>query len=470
MDLDRHYSECLLLATRYEKLTDSEILQFDVRFIRSQDSIAIYEGRGSGKILTAWEAYKLFSQKVFQQIYDKGAAAIVASPDEPSKTLKERRAILNISEDKLADELGCSVSDIEKAESAAVLNPIHFISKLARKLGIDDAKLSFWPNAGGNDALAVRLKEIGRSSDSFGFYDTLKFTEASWVAKKQSELASWLKLSFGRMNLFQEKDSFYGDSHYPAYKYGYYLAQKTRDILSLGDEPIDSMWRFCSSLGIPYICTELSHAIGGATIAAGDLRCIVSNSQGNNSNEWVRRVTIAHELAHLLWDPHEQLLSLKIDSYKNITEDGTTLSDYVEQRANAFAAEFLIPSSSIRFQKKDEATNEYIRYVMEKCGVSFHTAFYHLRNTDKIDKNEQVEYVSPAPTEEWRIKEAYTEYFFPYSTTPIAKRGLFSAYVAKAYQLKMLTIESASEFMDCSQKDFQASYKDLIEIFDETSG
>ncbi len=66
-------------------------------------------------------------------------------------------------------------------------------------------------------------------------------------------------------------------------------------------------------LGIPIIQVKLPPAIAGATISSHGQRGIVLNVRGVNTNVWIRRTTLAHELAHILFDPDAKLESVRVD-------------------------------------------------------------------------------------------------------------------------------------------------------------
>ena len=74
-------------------------------------------------------------------------------------------------------------------------------------------------------------------------------------------------------------------------------------------------------LGIPIIQVKLPPAIAGATISSHGQRGIVLNVRGANTNVWIRRTTLAHELAHILFDPEAKLESVRVDSYKQLERD-----------------------------------------------------------------------------------------------------------------------------------------------------
>ena len=100
------------------------------------------------------------------------------------------------------------------------------------------------------------------------------------------------------------------------------------------------------TLCIPVIQAELSQKrIAGATISVTDgvetWRGIVLNLKGANENPLVRRATLAHEIAHLLFDPDEYLDTVRVDTYEALNANpnsaaGIAANDHylVEQLAS----------------------------------------------------------------------------------------------------------------------------------------
>ena len=152
---------------------------------------------------------------------------------------------------------------------------------------------------------------------------------------------------------------------------GYDLAEQAREHLGLGDEPVPSMRSLVEdNLGIPVIQARLRNEIAGATVAVTDedgheCRGIVLNTVGQNQNVWVRRATLAHEVGHLLYDPEDRLEGIRVDTYETNDvnpESGST--DYVEQRANAFAIAFLAPLGAVRRVAPTPISGESISKAM----------------------------------------------------------------------------------------------------------
>ncbi|MNC38740.1 hypothetical protein D3C75_873640 [compost metagenome] len=223
------------------------------------------------------------------------------------------------------------------------------------------------------------------------------------------------------------------------------LAEKTRQLLDLDDEsPIVSIRALVEeTLNIPLIQTSLEARFAGATIANGPYRGIVVNERGRNSDVAVRRMTMCHELAHLLWDPDEKLDRLLVDEYDSI-ECRATTTDVVEMRANSFAVAFLAPRKGVkRIVENSVSTKDAIEQVSITYGISVSAARYHISNICKLDTRSVV--VDDVDLSSWIPSENLTIDFMPglEDGTPISRRGMFSGVVAKAFLDKIISPDTA---------------------------
>ena len=242
------------------------------------------------------------------------------------------------------------VATVKRAEQDADQVDLRELERLSFVLGLDPAKLSVDERAGSDPALGVRLRllEGPRRAGNGRLVSqppsVLRFSEAASIIRSQLQLQRWLHAD-GRVAEFEPSHD-YGHGE-PAWRAGYVLAERTRERLGLGLEPIESMRDLVEHrLGIPIIQVALPTRIAGATVSSHGQRGIVLNTAGANSNVWIRRTTMAHELAHILFDPEEQLSNVRVDSYDETArnaEHGAPSPDSVEQRANAFAVAFLAP-------------------------------------------------------------------------------------------------------------------------------
>lgn len=188
-----------------------------------------------------------------------------------------------------------------------------------------------------------------------------------------------------------------------------------------------------------------------------------------NTNVWIRRTTLAHELAHILFDPEERLSNVRVDSYEQLgrdTEDNAQPQNEVEQRANAFAVEFLAPGEAVReMTDVAEVNGEDIGRVMSKFGIGRAAARFHVGNA----WNRQVELppvstIRSAPTDEQRAAEDFTQDYFPIQRTPGQRRGRFALLVAEAVDGGLITADTATQYLTCHENELSDAMPYLLEM------
>jgi hypothetical protein len=133
---------------------------------------------------------------------------------------------------------------------------------------------------------------------------------------------------------------------------GYFLASMVREHLGIRKGRVDPE-RILSSWGVSISDIEIPDS-GLDAIAAwksGHATTILVNRLGPRSQHFTgRRSTLAHEMCHLLADTDGALPAVEVL--------GGSVSHEIEQRANAFAAEFLLP----RVEAAEYITGE-LRFV-----------------------------------------------------------------------------------------------------------
>ncbi|MFB6181951.1 MAG: ImmA/IrrE family metallo-endopeptidase [Candidatus Magasanikbacteria bacterium] len=103
-----------------------------------------------------------------------------------------------------------------------------------------------------------------------------------------------------------------------------------------------------------------------------------------NRSKGHQRFTAVHEYGHFLFDKNRE---------KVIVDDGGPKTE-AEKRADAFAANFLMPEDGVNFYirrtlgKKSKLSNKELVKVKEEFGVSWQTLIYRLHNLRyKFDKS-----------------------------------------------------------------------------------
>ncbi|WP_219132531.1 ImmA/IrrE family metallo-endopeptidase [Janthinobacterium sp. UMAB-60] len=446
------------------------------RFVRSQVQIAYASPQAKGRIFTAVEVLEKFGLKILSKVAQEGAASLISDPSEPAATLKARRIELGLMPEELARSANVKTSDVINAETAGKLSKMRTLESIAQALALDEMLLGYQSNGGRDSDLGVRLREMSSHKDSkkpeaniFDGRTVLGLTEAAWVFSKQQDIVEMLGYKSSKRINFNIKHETKLEKL--AYEAGYGLAKKTRKMLGLSlMDPIDSLRVLIEEvLEIPLVQQSLASEFSGATISNGNVRGIVVNENGTNSNVWVRRMTLSHELCHLLWDSEENLNKLQVDRYVDMERSVTDpKQDYVEMRANAFAIEFLLPHDAVKqMSAKFPDIRDLIEEAMVKFGVGAGAAKYHIHNVTKRVTSQVKNTTLPNPDLSWVARENLSIDYFPVESTPITRRGKFAWIVALACENKIITSDSAASFLCCKESEFIDGMKTIIELGSE---
>lgn len=140
-------------------------------------------------------------------------------------------------------------------------------------------------------------------------------------------------------------------------------------------------------LGVQIVDVRLddSNVEGVAVVSAGRMPLVAVNLSGRFARtRWGRRMTLAHELCHLLYD---------------IDEDGRVgvvsnpwAPQAMERRANAFAAMLLMPPAAVRSvlpREPRDFTADGLRQAMVALGVGKSALTWHLYNLGLVSSSER---------------------------------------------------------------------------------
>lgn len=443
------------------------------KYVRGKYQIARYEpgSVATGRRLTEHEVRETYGDVVFREIDENRSAILLSREGAIEESLRLQREELGITRAQLATAARVKVGVVERAESDASHVSFRELERLAFLLALDPAKLAADEQAGSDPGLGVRLRvlEQGTTTSSNRHLSpsaVLRFSEAASIIRTQWSLQSWLGKSGEATRFLPSSD--YGA---PAWQVGYRLAEQARQVLALESEPVHSMRDLVERrLGLPVIQVKLPKGIAGATIASNGLRGIVLNTEGANSNVWIRRATLAHELAHILFDPDEQLESVRVDTYEQVERDARrddVSPDRVEQRANAFAVEFLAPASAIKqsIPEPADVTAETIEGVMSTYGIGKVAARFHVGNVwwGQADLPSGSD-IAGWPSDEQRAAEDFTlDYFQPQEVSE-QRRGRFAGLVVEALDAELITEDTAAQFLSCGETELLRSLPFLREL------
>lgn len=420
----------------------------DVTFVRSQHQLSRWADGAGGRRLDATEAFDLFGWEVLQDLADHPATALVRRGAEADRAILRQIRELGVEERRVFDVAKLSKTEIIALKSGRQV-PFRKLERMAQSIALDPDQLGIDGDAGADLELGYRLRTMAHTGGRLSPNAVLALAEAAWVIRKQVELSR-------RLGTIYERDKFkpsadYGSNIVPAYQAGFRLAAETRHVLGIGSsEPIGSMTQLLeSTLGIPVVYVDLPGAFAGATLAIGNARGIVVNGLGGFESVWVRRMTMAHELGHFLWDPAERLNRLIVDQKKDIEENFRNRSDPVEQRANAFAVEFLAPRDALaEIYLKAENQRSAVEAVIKQYNIGRAASVFHLQNrlhgvgikSGPID-------LRPDPAIIGR-EELSISIFDP-PEVPISRRGGFAVLVARAVKARIISKDTAGAMLGC---------------------
>ena len=439
-------------------------------FVRGKYQLARYEpgSAATGRRLTEHEVLSAYGAGVVAELDAEGAAVLLASEGAIERAIATRRAALGVTADELASAAGVTAPDVARAEAEADKLPLREIERIAFVLGLDPMRLSFDEHAGADSDLGMRLRVLETDAGArirLTHQAVLCFTEAASIIMTQLRLQHWLDKR-------EEASAFASSSDYgpPAWGAGYDLAAQARKRLGLGERPIESMRDLVEQrLGIPVIQAQLPASIAGATLSSHGRRGIVLNTQGRNTNVWIRRATLAHELGHILFDPEPRLSPVRVDAYDDLARDAKDerLPDDVESRANAFAVEFLAPMAAVKKLVPDVAdvSAAHVGAVMSTFGIGRAAARYHVGNAwwRRADLPPE-QAIKAQPTDEQNAAEEFTLDYFPIKGVPDQRRGRFALLTAEAVDAGLITADTAAQHLACSEADVTGALPFLLEL------
>lgn len=224
----------------------------------------------------------------------------------------------------------------------------------------------------------------------FNHSDSKALDRALEQGRVLAELVSALSAPTGAL---QSEEFAYGESaadrpEAPAID-GYRLARRVRRWLKAASEPVGDMGPLLEKrFGVAVVvgALELSHATA-ASVRAGNTASVLLNSRDLQRavNPLLARVHLAHELCHVLFDPPSGDLNIVIDV------DADRRIQAAEQRARAFAAEFLLPLDGLvrllgspRGVEDMDSARELVKRARSHFGTSHAIAANHLCNLNFV--------------------------------------------------------------------------------------
>jgi Zn-dependent peptidase ImmA (M78 family) len=170
-----------------------------------------------------------------------------------------------------------------------------------------------------------------------------------------------------------------------AFQAGYLAAELVRDKLQRGNTKRFEVGDVLQSLGVEVLNVTFStEKIDAIAVWGSRGPCVLLNAQRKHANSEERtRMTLAHELAHLVIDRKGGLPFCEVL--------GGLVDEYMEQRANAFAAELLLPRSLVDYEWTiwKGSFGNFLQALNELYGVSKSVACAQIFNSSIFDRLDQ---------------------------------------------------------------------------------
>lgn len=300
--------------------------------------------------------------------------------DDLGARIKQARARRGLTQKQLARAIDTSDSTISKIESGLRAVKSVELADIADALGVSMRDLLGRRKPLAPLALSHRLAEASPDSPS---------------AQKAKEHFRHLLEVHALLDELEipdapTRDSVVGEvgpSSTDPVRAGEEVAEAVRTEMGLGASPMPSLPEALERLGVDVVGIPLGEddeVLSGACVRASGLRAALVNT-----SKWLthQRFTLAHELAHLLFDdPSEE------EFYAESAQDQRR-SDPRETRANAFAAAFLLPAEAltawpVRGASIDESAFTDMLFTFK---VSVRLLAYRLHNLgifDAADRDE----------------------------------------------------------------------------------
>jgi Zn-dependent peptidase ImmA (M78 family) len=159
------------------------------------------------------------------------------------------------------------------------------------------------------------------------------------------------------------------------------LARQVRERLDLGaGEAIGSVSKLIEKMGILLIWTELDREVDAVSMATSELGgVIVANGAGTHMQTGChRRVTLAHELCHILFD-RPRMNGLDRFCVTGGIDENAAHRDNIERRARAFPAYLLAPRAAVeRIWRSTATLEDKVAAVMDTFGLGYEATRHHL--------------------------------------------------------------------------------------------
>jgi Zn-dependent peptidase ImmA (M78 family)/DNA-binding XRE family transcriptional regulator len=284
-----------------------------------------------------------------------------------AKRLKKIREDKGITQQKAADALGIPRTAITQIENANRNISTLELSKLAELYHCTVVELLETRER--EDAFRALL----RASSTVKADPALQKTIEEYLILCREGVTLEKILGISGQKTPPQYDKSIPENPMQAIRQGEQIAKAERQRLGLGTLPVADMGELISDQGIWVVCADFPDDLSGMCLRDETIGTAVIVNRRHHRHR--RRFSFAHEYAHALLDG---------DRAVNLTGQDNA-SEFIEKRANGFAAEFLIPAEGIAVQL------EILQKLPIKDGIDIMTG-EEVRPSRKLTQTQEITY------------------------------------------------------------------------------
>lgn len=379
--------------------------------------------------------------------------------------LEQTRNDLAFSVDEVAGAAGWSVSrqlEIERGDEPTDEEA----DVLTRLYGVDVEAL-----VGGEDGDATRqpLRALLRGpSGPLSLDQRFEIAEVATIAREHRCLLAAL----GRRDRWPVVTDFRDDGDYthPSQGSPDRLAAQVRQRLALDEGPIPSVSEVARrDLGILVVWVDVEREVDAFALAGPDTGPVIAlNASGaHTANAFSRRVTLAHEICHVLFDRRRMAdmtrfcrIAVRWNRRRRASTEALPIDEQIERRARAFAACLLVPRKAgvaSWGRTRGSTTSRRVRSWMAEWGIGYEAARGHLDSLGRLGVRERLSRVETTPPPVWELAEPGPPRTGPAATVgvPLNRRGDFFGTVIDGVREQAITPGRARELLLLSLADWQ---------------
>lgn len=275
--------------------------------------------------------------------------------------IKAARLALDMTQSQLGKEISLSrvaVNQIENAKRSVSSKELEAIARVLHR----DLTSFFEPTFEQEDILEVLFRADGELIQDKHVAKALQNCVS--LGHELSNLESLLHIDRTQGQLMRY-DMDAPRNRWHAIEQGEHAAYTERQRLGLADLRVGDLTELLESQGVKVGMLALPDRISGINLCNRTMGCFVVVNQ---QHHWLRqRFSLAHEYAHVLLDWQR----------KNPVSDIRKSTDLLEIRANAFAAEFLMPTLGVK---------QYVNRLGKGHAARSHAAIYDEHGALCIDQ------------------------------------------------------------------------------------